>query len=211
MRSYSKIVLVLTLAFVLAGCCNLPAPSPAVTPVAGKESPTSVLPSDTPVTEQATLTPTASVPANWQTYTDQAYGFTYRFPSEGQIVSQQDHTARISLPVTQGTNLVEKFIDVAVMENTDPCVSQNPGVNQSQALMVNGVPFLEESGADAGAGQFYEWVAYSTSRNNVCVSLSFVLHSTNPGNYATPPPLFDKPAESDIFASILATFAWLNP
>ena len=73
------------------------------------------------------------------------------------------------------------------------------------------IQFLEESGADAGAGHFYEWIAYSTSKNNVCASLTFVLHSTNPGNYTTPPPLFDKPAESDVFAPILATFAWLNP
>jgi len=142
---------------------------------------------------------------------DQAYGFTFRYPAEGQIVSQQDHSARISLPIAQGTNLVEKFIDVAVTENVNPCVSQNPGVSQSQQVMVNGISFLEESGADAGAGQLYEWLAYSTSQDTVCVSLTFVLHSTNRGNYATPPPLFDKPAESDIFAPILATFAWLNP
>jgi len=211
MRSCSKIVLVLTLAFVLAGCCNLPAPSPAVTPVVVIESPTPVMPLDMLATQQPTLPPTASVPANWQTYTDQTYGFTFRYPAQGQIVSQQDHSARISLPVTQGTNLVEKFIDVAVTEDADPCVSQNPGVSQSQPLTVNDIPFLEESGADAGAGQFYEWLAYSTSKNNVCASLTFVLHSTNPGNYSTPPPLFDKAAESDIFAPILATFAWLNP
>lgn len=210
MRSCSKIMLALSLAFVLAGC-NLPTHLPAITPVAMIKSPTPVMPLDTPATQQPTLAPTASVPANWQTYTDQAYGFTFRYPPQGQIVYQQDHSARISLPITQGTNLVEKFIDVAVTEDADPCVSQNPGVSQSQPLTVNGIPFLQESGADAGAGQFYEWTAYSTSRNNVCVSLSFVLHSTNPGNYLTPPPLFNKPAESDVFASILATFAWLNP
>lgn len=211
MRSCFRTVLVLSLAFGLAGC-NLPTPAPAVTPTALKESPTSLLPGDTPTaSEQPTLAPTASVPADWQTYTDQQYGFTFRYPKEGQIANQQDHAARISLPFIPGTNLAEKFIDVAVTENANPCVSQNPGVNQSQPLTVNGIPFLEESGADAGAGQVYEWLAYSTSKNNVCVSLTFVLHSTNPGNYLTPPPLFDKAAESDIFASILATFAWLNP
>ncbi|MBU2610316.1 MAG: hypothetical protein KJ606_05145 [Chloroflexi bacterium] len=209
MRSCFRTVLVLSLAFGLAGC-NLPTPAPAVTPM--RASPTSLLPGDTPIaTKQPTLAPTAAVPANWQTYTDQAYGFTFRYPAQGQIVSRQDHSARISLPVTQGTNLVEKFIDVAATENADPCVSQNPGVSQSQPLTVNGIPFLEESGADAGAGQVYEWLAYSTSKNNVCVSLTFVLHSTNPGNYLTPPPLFDKTAESKLFSSILATFAWLNP
>jgi len=210
MRSCFKIVLMLFMAFALAGC-NLPTPSPTVAPVAVIESPTPTLPPEMPATEQALPAPTASVPAGWQTYTDQAYGFTFRYPAEGQIVSQQDHSAHISLPVAQGTNLVEKFIDVEVTENANPCVSQNPGVSQSQQVTVNGISLLEESGADAGAGQLYEWLAYSTSQDNVCVSLTFVLHSTNPGNYATPPPLFDKPAESDIFPPILATFAWLNP
>jgi len=210
MRSYSKIMLVLSLAFVLAGC-NQPAPSLAITPVEVTESPTPIMPLNMLATEQPTLPPTASVPANCQTYTDQTYGFTFRYPADGQIISQQDHSARISLPITPGTNLAEKFIDVAVTEDADPCVSQNPGVSQSQPLTVNGIPFLEERGSDAGAGQFYEWLAYSTSKNNVCASLTFVLHSTNPGNYSTPPPLFDKAAESDVFAPILATFAWLNP
>jgi len=210
MRSYSRIELVLSLAFILAGC-NLPAPLPVITPEMVIKSPTPIMTLTLLATEQPTLLPTASVPANWQTYTDQTYGFTFRYPAEGQIVSQQDHSARISLPFKPGTNLVEKFIDVAVTEDADPCLSQNPGVSQSQPLTVNGIQFLEESGADAGAGQFYEWLAYSTSKNNVCASLSFVLHSTNPDNYSTPPPLFDKPAESDIFAPILATFAWMNP
>jgi hypothetical protein len=156
------------------------------------------------------ITPTPSAPDDWQTYTDQTYGFTFRYPAEGQIVNQQDHSARISLPFMPGTNLTEKFIDVVVMENADPCVSQNPGVSQSQLLTVNGIPFLEESGADSGAGHSYEWIAYSTSKNNVCASLTFVLNSTNPSFSTNPPPPFDKPAESDVFAHILATFAWPN-
>lgn len=210
MRPYFKILFVMSLALVLAGC-NLPAPAPVVTAVATAEPPKPTLPPEMPLTAPPTLPPTEAVPANWQTYTDQEYGFTFRYPAAGQISGQQDHWARISLPVAPDTNLVEKFIDVTAVENADPCVSQNPGVSQSQQVTVNGIPFLEERGADAGAGQIYEWLAYSTSRNDICVSLSFVLHSANPGNYSNPPPLFDKAAESDVFAPILASFAWTNP
>lgn len=216
MRSCFRIVLVLSLAFVLAGC-NLPTPMPAVTPAPLRASPTSLLPRDTPTaSEQATLVPTASVPANWQTYTDQQYGFTFRYPKEGQIANHENGYARINgLPFAPGTNLAEKYMEVNVAQNAFPCPSPNvdieSGSGGSQQILVNGIVFQQQNGVGAAAGNIFEWTAYSTQKANVCASLTFVLHSANPGNYLTPPPLFDKTAESKLFSSILATFAWLNP
>jgi hypothetical protein len=44
----------------------------------------------------------------------------------------------------------------------------------------------------------------------VCVSLTFVLHSHNPGVYVTPPPTFNRSAESFVFILIVDTFQWLG-
>ncbi len=216
MRSCFKIVIVLSLAFGLAGC-NLPTPAPMVTPASMTGSPTATSPLYTPTTQQPTPTPTASVPANWQTYTDQKNGFTFRYPQQGQVANQENGSARINdLPFAPGTNLVEKYMEVNVAENVFPCSSPlaqgyPPGSFQSQQATINGLAWVIESGADAGAGQIHIWTAYSTVKGNACVSLSFVLHSTNPGVYSTPPPLFDVAAESDVFAAIVSTFVWLNP
>jgi hypothetical protein len=76
-------------------------------------------------------------------------------------------------------------------------------------VVVNGITFLKQTGGDAGAGNIYEWVAYSTLRDNVCVSLDFILHSHNPGAYPTPPPVFDYAAESAVFGQIVETYIWL--
>jgi len=78
----------------------------------------------------------------------------------------------------------------------------------TSTVTVDGASFLRQEGADAGAGNFYEWVAYSTSTDCGCVSLSFVLHSLNAMNFPTPPPLFDPVAESAVFDEILSTFVW---
>jgi len=167
--------------------------------------------------EQPTPAPTASVPADWQTYMDQQYGFTFRYPKEGQIFSQENGYARINgLPFAPGTNLVEKYLEVNVAENANPCSSPltqgyAPGYIQSQQVTINGLAWVIEGGEDAGAGQIHTWTAYSTVKGNACVSLSFILHSTNPGMYSTPPPLFDEAAESAVFADIVFTFVWLNP
>ena len=78
-------------------------------------------------------------------------------------------------------------------------------------MFINGIIFRKETGGDAGAGNLYQWIAYSTTRDNDCVSLDFVLHSLNPGNYATPPPVFDFAAESAVFGQIAGTYTWFPP
>jgi hypothetical protein len=42
------------------------------------------------------------------------------------------------------------------------------------------------------------------------VSLDFILHSLNPGNFPVPPPVFDYAAESAVFEQIVSTYAWLG-
>jgi hypothetical protein len=86
-----------------------------------------------------------------------------------------------------------------------------PGSFTSTPVSFNGIAFIKESGSDAGAGNLYQWTAYSTLKGSTCISLGFVLHSNNPGNFATPPPVFDQNAESAVFEEIMSTFGWLNP
>jgi len=161
-----------------------------------------------------TITAFPTVPADWLTFNDVTYGFLFKYPPQGVIVAGgSDSYTRIDLPFVQGTNLVEKYLEMIVAENADPC--QSPLATESilqtsQMMNINGIDFLKQTGGDAGAGNFYDWVAYSTLRDNTCVSLDFILHSLNPGNYATPPPVFDFAAESAVFDQIAATFEWLG-
>jgi hypothetical protein len=100
-----------------------------------------------------------------------------------------------------------------VVEGANPCVSPvvdgNP--TSSENVTINSIQFLKQIGQGAAAGNRYDWTAYSTTRNNACTSLAFVLHSANPDNYATPPPLFDPAAESAVFTTIMSTFNWITP
>jgi hypothetical protein len=80
----------------------------------------------------------------------------------------------------------------------------------SETVIINGLAFLKETGQDGTTGHINKWTAYSTSRNNACVSLDFVLRSANPGVFTTPPPLYDEAAESLVFSQIVSTFAWLT-
>ncbi|HXF85217.1 MAG TPA: NBR1-Ig-like domain-containing protein [Anaerolineales bacterium] len=179
------------------------------TPTSSALSPT---PTTAPPSATLTATATSDPVSGWNTYQNNAYGFLFKFPPGSTTTNQTDTTARIFLPFTAGTNLVEKFVDVSVVVGANPCKLSSPGgpITSSETVTINGIQFLKESGEGAGAGNFYDFVAYSSMANNACVSLTFVLHSTNPGNYATPPPLFDKTAESAVFDLIIRTFDWIG-
>jgi len=112
------------------------------------------------------------------------------------------------LPITAGTTLSGKWIDVTVVEGANPCRSPNAGlVSSSENVTINGVQFLKELGGEGTAGHFYDITAYSTLKDNACISLTFVLKSVDPGVFATPPPAYDKAAESAVFPIIMSTYA----
>jgi hypothetical protein len=75
---------------------------------------------------------------------------------------------------------------------------------------IDGKSFMRESGSEGAAGSTYEWVAYLTVRGKECVSLTFILHSTEAANYEVPPPEFDAQTEKAVFEQIVSTFQWLE-
>jgi hypothetical protein len=165
-------------------------------------------------TTPASPTPTIPV-AEWLVFTNNTYEFRFLYPPQGQIVSGgTDNSTRINLPFVPGTNLREKYLQMSVNENVNPCQSPlssiSPPGSPTETVVFNGISFLKQVGGDAGAGHLHEWVGYSTLKGNACISMDFVLHSLNSGNFATPVPEFDKAAESLVFGQIVSTFQWLN-
>jgi len=165
-------------------------------------------PTSTPL---PTFTATPTLPTNdWLTFANLAYAFEFKYPPQGIIADgRTDNFARIDLPFAPGTNLSEKYLEAVVGENVTDCRSplqtQDPGVT----VTINGISFLKQTGEEGAAGSIYQWVAYSTLRNGVCVSLNFILRSHNPDVFPTPPPVFDYAAESAVFGQIVGTYSWL--
>jgi hypothetical protein len=201
-----------------------------LTPVSGTISPTATsatstatstgMPSATATgTATATATPTATATATATTssttgiYQNAKYNFQFTLPPGASIVSQSDNVGRVSLPILEsGTNLREKYIQLHVVENANPCTSPAvDGVTTStENVTINGTPFVKTTGDGAAAGNRYNWTVYATTQNNACITLAFVLHSVNPGNYATPPPEYNESQETAVIATTINTFMMTN-
>ncbi|HET6595484.1 MAG TPA: NBR1-Ig-like domain-containing protein [Anaerolineales bacterium] len=191
-------------------------PTTATTPAGTTAVPTTAVPSETPSPtntgapdESATPTPTSTTGSTSGYYQNTKYNFRFSLPSGANIVSQSDTVGQVSLPImTAGTNLLSKYIQIHVREGINPCVS--PAVDNpltTEDVTINNIAFTKQTGQGAAAGNRYDWTAYSTVSNNACISLAFVLHSANSGNYATPPPEFDKAAESAVIDATMATYS----
>jgi murein DD-endopeptidase MepM/ murein hydrolase activator NlpD len=166
------------------------------------------------VSATPTVSATSTLPGEWLPFTNNTYGFRFLYPAAGQIVGGgTDNSTRINLPFVPGTNLSQKYMQMTVAENVNPCRSPlaTSSIPQtSETVVINGISFLKETGEDGTAGHINTWIAYSTQKNNACVSLDFVLRAANPGVFSTPPPLYDKAAESAVFGQIMSTYAWLT-
>ena len=167
--------------------------------------------SPTPAPPSATLTPTPPA-SDWLTYANASYGFQFRYPPQAQLLNQVPESLLMVLLIAPGTNLVEKYLDLRVLQNVSTCAHPLavPSANR-ETVVINGVSFLKDTGMEQGAGQIRKWTGYSTTRGNTCLAFLFVLHSANPGNFATPVPLYDEAAESAIFSQMMQTFAWNAP
>jgi len=181
-------------------------------PSVGASGSVSATATPTATTQVFTATPTAtsqsSSMSGWSTFQNTKYVFSFQYPPGSSVASQSDNAGRVYLPFAPATNLVQKYVDVSVVEDSTTCKS--PATTQqatSENVTINGLPFLKETGSEGAAGQMYDWIAYSNDKGGDCISLTFVLHSSNAGNFPTPPPLFDATAESAVFATVMSTFA----
>jgi hypothetical protein len=161
------------------------------------------------------ITPTPPVPCTptpaSNVFQNTKYAFKFTLPTGGTIASQSDSYGRVNMTIATGTLLLEKYLEVTVKEGLTPCKVQNmENVATSENVTINSIQFLKETGVGAAAGNVYDWTGYSATKNNACISMVFVLHSANPGVYTTPPPNFDKAAESAVFTTVMSSFNWIQ-
>lgn len=180
--------------------------SPTMTPTSTSQAPTATSQAPTATTAATTPSPTP-FSTGWTLYRNTKYAFAFQIPPGSSISSQADNGGRVYLPITVGTNLAEKYLDINVVEGATTCLSpySSPSL-PSQTVTINGIQFTQQSATEGAVGNIYDWTAYSTTKGTACISLTFLLHSLNPGAFVTPPVLFDKAAESAVFSSIMSTY-----
>jgi hypothetical protein len=166
----------------------------------------SITPMTPPV--QATSIPSGiasdgSDQAGWQTYQNVRYDFSVQYSPDATILIATNELATINLPTPPETSLSRKYVEIAAIQGASSCPSKYGRLQSSENITVQDLSFLHETGHGVAAGG-YDWESYSTTKNEICVNLTFILHF-RPDVYMTPS------VEVKTFPPILSTFTWTSP
>lgn len=130
------------------------------------------------------------------------------YPPESVLEPIDAATTRIRLPFAPGTTLREKLLLIHAGSAGTCAGAYGPPAGPIETVRLGDGTFTRYEGSDAGAGSYWQWVAYVTEEQGSCVAFTFTLDSANPMHFDPPLPLFDYASESTVFDAILSTFTW---
>jgi hypothetical protein len=185
-------------ALILAGiACGPLGGTPTLPPRRATDPPDSLPP------RSATESPSIDPLAGWITYSNADCEYEIRVPP-GSTITPGTDSDRIDLPFASGTNLREKWIEVTC----EPIATGCSSMLGEGSREFNGTMFSFYEAADAGAGNYWNWITYTAPAGTMCTDLSFTIHSVNAMNYTPPIPEYDETAETAVYDEIMETFTW---
>ncbi|MFW6190792.1 MAG: hypothetical protein ACOC49_04005 [Candidatus Bipolaricaulota bacterium] len=150
--------------------------------------------------------------SEWKTFRSEEEGFEFSYPPAGKVQtysSKERKIVKVNLPVPSGSLLQEKLLLIKVKKDFERYVNGLSDPESHKTVYINGRKFVKEKFEEGATGDIYEHTVYSTKQGNRFFVLDFVLHSTNPEIYESPPPDFDR-SEADVFRKILGTFRFFR-
>ncbi len=152
----------------------------------------------------------------WPVYQNDIYGFSIRYPGEGDLLEISPNLVQVNLPVLSETNLNERTLMVHFRNGSDlssQLIKELPLIDRGRYVDVLGLRFLRESGSEGGMSRWHELVSYSTARDSKVVTISFHLaiyavevFGLGPGQIVE----VDREAAKNIILYVVSSFMWLD-
>jgi len=166
--------------------------------------------------DSATRIPTNQPLVGWKTYSDSQYGIQFKYPLISTTSSiYSDSEKEISLPIAEAgmhTNIDAKALRLVIEpESSTECTGPNKYYNKTNKVVINDIQFTQGIGAEGAAGHGYQYIDYITKKNNVCITMSFVITSFNDLQipvYTGGQPFiaYDLSKEEPLINQIISTF-----
>jgi len=141
---------------------------------------------------------------NWQEYSNYNLGFRIFFPEFTKIV-EEDNSVRIVFPVSDKTDLLDRYILITVndKENLIP-----PVVKGSREVSIDGISFKRTFWQEGAAGSIYSVLEFSSG--NSYINIKCVLHQVNVGALDREVRVTDPDKEMAFLQKIVNTFQILS-
>ncbi|MEK7473562.1 MAG: hypothetical protein AAB668_02450 [Patescibacteria group bacterium] len=164
------------LALLGAGCFS-PAPEapPTVAPTPVKPAPSAPTPSEPTPSEPAPSTPSGyelpEIDATWQTYTNNALGFSFQYPTKGRYAPEWEMS----------------IVSESDAKMKDGCYfDEQTDAGTEKRVAIDGREFCRTNAMDPAAGSRYYTYQYATKFGSSYALLSFTKRAVNGDNYDEP-------------------------
>ena len=158
--------------------------------------------------------------AGWKTYSGNGFSFKYPQTDIGKRIYSSAETVFI-LPIAEegmNTNIDGKVLNLVIKPKVSgsACVGLNYYTADGPTnVVINGIQFSKQSGGEGAAGHGYRYEDYTTEKNNICITMSFVISSYNDlqmpvYNGGKAFVQYNFLEERPIFDQIMSTFKFTN-
>jgi hypothetical protein len=143
------------------------------------------------------VVPSQTVPANWKMFTDSTSGISLRTPPDFFVTDVNNvfsdmEIFTLAIPTTtpyMHTHLLhEAFININAPTSTCAVEEQTESSSSTQAV-INGIQFTRTTTGGVGAGNIYQGIDYTTTKNGLCYRVGLFTHSTNGEGFYTNDPV----------------------
>lgn len=146
----------------------------------------------------------------WNVYQNDKYHFLIKYPLDAKPTIDTDHI-RIEFPVIAGTNLQQKTLSVTTFQGEKLSELHVGGLPvKKRKVRVGNITFLQEIGDEGFAGHHAQVVRYTTSRENIHVSITLeMIFVSKWPFYPNLLPQMDVTAEQEAIKLVASSFNWL--
>jgi hypothetical protein len=140
------------------------------------------------------VAPGQTIPTSWKTYTDTVSGISLQAPADFVVENHNSAFSDANLfllviptstPYVHTHLLHEALIAVDVPTSTCPIEETLELSASSTQITINSVAFTRTLTGGVGAGNIYQGIDYTTTRNNLCYRVTLFTHSTNGEGFYT--------------------------
>jgi hypothetical protein len=149
-------------------------------------------------------------PDEWETYWNRWYEYQVQYPPSSYLVETiggASTTIYLNPEGVPSFTRSNRFVLISSRHSYDGCLDEDTG-SQRLSYRIGDLEFMREDGSSASSSMQVQWQSFTTSRDGVCITLTYASRGGNPDLQLSSLNAFGDSNEYRYFLELLRSFQW---